>query len=315
MNIRLVPLAVVLLVGATMAWLLANHWSDPEDSATTITPGSMRPAVRIGPPRFEQGTPSQPAPKLAQVQQAESGEKAPAGDVLMQIQTRLEHETAQRRLLERRVQELSDKLARIENITPGSAAPLATVASAAGVAPTETRDDPVARARARTARFLSAGFDAEEEKQLTRRMDEIEMERLYLRDRAGREGWRRTPEYRQEARELRDELRNEIGEDTYDRLLYASERDNRVLVQKVLESSPAQEIGLQPGDVILDYDGRRVFSNRDIRTARAKGEAGDPVPLRVERNGEVLELEIPRGPLGVHLGGSSVMPGAGSGER
>lgn len=310
MMTRIIPLAVVLVVGAAMGWLLANHWSDPGDPATMITPGSVTPAVKIGPPRFEQDTTPEPGSRLARVQPDGSDEKAPAADILMQIQTRLDRETAQRRLLERRVQELTDKLARMENTTPKSTQPLATVAAATGH--DETRRDPEVRARERTARFLAAGFDAEQEKQLTRRVDEVEMERLYLRDRARREGWVRTPEYRQAARELRNEVRNEIGEDAYDRLLYAREQDNRVLVDSVLESSPAQEIGLQAGDVIIGYDGTRVFSYRDIRAARANGEAGDPVPLHVERNGEVLELEIPRGPLGVHLGASSVMPGAGT---
>ena len=227
--------------------------------------------------------------------------------MLAEIQARLERETAQRRLLERRVQELSDQLASLEIITPGSAGqPSATIATVA--ARGETPIDREAQAKARRTRFQAAGFDEEEEQELTRRMDEVAMDRLYLRDRARREGWRRTPEYRQEARALRNEVRNEIGDETYDRLLYAREDDNRVLIERVLESSPAQEIGLQPGDVILGYDGMRVFSNRDIRTARRNGAAGDPVPLRIERNGELLELEIPRGPLGVHLDTTSVMP-------
>lgn len=310
MTQRIIPLAVVLIVGATMGWLLTKNWGEPKNPMTWTGAASPESPVKSGPPEIDQGPTPQARVATLEPQTSDNGsggETAPLGDTLMQIQTRLDRETAQRRLLERRVQELSDKLASLGNITPGSRGqPTATVASAAG--PGETPADLQARAKARTARFLAAGFDAEEERELTRRMDEVAMERLYLRDRARREGWRRTPEYREEARELRNQLRNEMGDDTYDRLLYASEQDNRVLVEKVLESSPAQEIGLQPGDVILGYDGLRVFSNRDIRTARANGEAGDPVPLRIERNGEVLELEIPRGPLGVHLDSKSVLP-------
>lgn len=309
MMIRLISLATVLIVGASIGWLLANHWGDSPDPGAKLTAGYMNPALTTAAAPFEHDPKIETEQKnpLSRTDNPVSVEKAPSLDrTLMGIQTRLERETAQRRLLERRVQELSDKLASLAPTANGSTGqPLATLASAAHG---ETPTDPDSQAKARRTRFQAVGFDLEEEIELTRRVDETAMERLYLRDRARREGWRRTPEYRQAARELRSELRNEVGDETYDRLLYAREQDNRVLIERVLESSPAQEIGLQPGDVIVGYDGARVFSRRDIRTARGSGEAGDPVPLRIERNGEVLELEIPRGPLGVHLDSTSVIP-------
>jgi len=310
MTMRIILLAVLLVASGTTGWLLANHWGEGENAPAAIGAGSVKSAVRIGPPPLvPDATPEQDqrVSPLEAHDEEPRDDDARFGDVLMQLQIRLDQEAAQRRLLERRVHELTERLARFENsaqIPEGR--PLATLAAAPKG--DEARDDPAALAKVRTTRFMSVGFSEEDERQLTRRMGEVEMERLYLRDTARREGWLRTPQYREAANELRNQLRNEMGEDTYDRLLYANERDNRVLVNSILESSPAQEIGLQPGDVIVRYDGSRVFSYRDIRIATRRGEMGDPVPLHVERNGEVLELEIPRGPLGVQLGSSSVIP-------
>lgn len=310
MMLRMMLFAAGLFAAGTVGWLLANHWNEPGNSPVTMAAASVESTLRIGPPPLAPDSTAETIDRLslANTRDGEPQDETVSLDaVLLQLQARLDDEVLQRRLLERRVQELTHKLGNLEETgqSPGRR-PTATVASASET--DSRRDDPAVRAEARTARFVSVGFNAEDEKQLTRRMDEVEMERLYLRDRARREGWLRTPQYRDAANDLHNELRNEIGEEGYDRLLYATEQDNRVLVNGVLESSPAQEVGLQQGDVIITYDGTRVFSRRDIRTATRQGEMGDLVPLRVERNGQVLDVEIPRGPLGVQLGSSNVLP-------
>lgn len=309
MTSRTILIAIGLFAAFTAGWLGSNRSNEPLKRDAKVTPAFMESAVGIGPPSPATVAPAgtQETRRIAKAQEIGAPDPEASMDpVLLQFQAKLDSEVTQRRLLERRVQELTHRLARLEEIK-GDSGP-GSIAGLASTSEPEPGQDFEARAEARTARFMSVGFSAEDEKELTRRMDEAEMETLYLRDRARREGWLRTPQYREATAELRNELRNEIGEEAYDRLLYASEQNNRVLINDVLESSPAQEIGLKPGDVLISYDGTRVFSRRDLRVATRQGEPNDRVPLHVERNGQVLELEIPRGPLGVHLGANSVMP-------
>ena len=93
------------------------------------------------------------------------------------------------------------------------------------------------------------------------------MERLYLRDQAIREGWMDTDQYRERLQQLefaRGELRVELGDDAFDRYLYASDRPNRVRVQSLIDGSPAAAAGLRPGDVILSYGEQRILLFGDL---------------------------------------------------
>ena len=64
----------------------------------------------------------------------------------------------------------------------------------------------------------------------------------------------------------------------------------------------------QPGDVIIRYDGTRIFSGGELRTLTGSGVVGEPVRVEVDRDGVRLEYEIPRGPLGVQIGADRVDP-------
>ena len=137
------------------------------------------------------------------------------------------------------------------------------------------------------------------------------MDLLYLRDQAIREGWIDTPRYQEAANDLRDgtlSLRDELGEEGYDRFLYATGQPNRLAITTVFDSSPAQTSGLQPGDMIVSYDGVPVRSGRDVRSATTSGEPGELVTMQVIRNGESIEVTIPRGPIGIQMDGVSVAP-------
>jgi hypothetical protein len=150
----------------------------------------------------------------------------------------------------------------------------------------------------------NAGVDALEIQTLRERFEEIELARLYLRDQAAREGWAGSARYREESRALDarfEGLRDELGPSGYDRLLFAIGRPNRARVQDLLESAPAREAGMKPDDVIVSYDGRRIFTVSELRRATTEGQAGAPVEVRLERNGETIRLFVPRGPLGVRL--------------
>ena len=221
-----------------------------------------------------------------------------------ELRRRLNDEVLARQRLQKEVEQLREQVSRFDQIidreTPRSS-------RRQRQASTVRRDT----GQIDEARLLAAGFGTEQSAMLAQRLNQAEMERLYLRDRAIREGWIGTERYRQAVRDLDgglDALRTELDEQSYDRLLFAMGRSNRVTVQAVIGSSPAQQIGLQPGDVILRYDGERLFNGNELRTATTEGQAGTSVPLEVLRDGQRLVFYIARGPMGVRLGASSVKP-------
>ena len=159
--------------------------------------------------------------------------------------------------------------------------------------------------------LVTIGVDPDAASWLHGRFDEFELERLELLDRAMREGWAQTPSYRQERRELNLRLREELGEELYDRLLYAVGRNNRLAIRDVLMHSPAEESGMERGDIILRYDDQRVFDPFQLRSATSAGRRGESVPIELLRKGQRLRVTVPRGPLGVKLRAERNPPLAG----
>jgi len=108
-----------------------------------------------------------------------------------------------------------------------------------------------------------------------------------------------------------DQLRATLGDDAYDRYLYASGNGNRVRIGGVLPDSAAAVAGLAPGDVVLSYADERVFNFNDLRRLSYQGEVGEPVVMEVRSSdNSVSQLVMPRGPLGVSgLGRWREIPG------
>ncbi len=159
-------------------------------------------------------------------------------------------------------------------------------------------------------KLVAAGIPPGEVERLRLRYDRNRMDELYLNDQAAREGGLRTARHRAEIRDLRRSLREEIGEDDYDLLLYAVGKNNRVILADVLRESPAMQTGLLPGDVLVRYDGRRIFNPRELKLATTQGKSGATVAVEVVRGGEQLRFFVPRGPLGVTMRGASHPPSA-----
>lgn len=151
------------------------------------------------------------------------------------------------------------------------------------------------------ARLREAGVSEAEIARLRERFEAYEMEELRLRDTASREGWLRRPRYAVELQRMRSALREELGEDEYDRMLYATGRNNRAIVSDVLGNSPAASSGLRAGDAVLSYAGQRIFDMRELSRATTRCAAGTTVELRVQRGAEDLRVYAPCGPLGVRL--------------
>ncbi|MFK8016027.1 MAG: PDZ domain-containing protein [Gammaproteobacteria bacterium] len=161
-------------------------------------------------------------------------------------------------------------------------------------------------------KLTSAGLDERTARTMKSKVDDLAMQRLYLRDQAMREGWLGDARYREESQRLftaQNGLRDEFGDDAYEGYLYASGRPNRVQVQNVLDNSPAFEAGLRSGDQILSYAGERTFASNELRSATQQGTAGEMIPVQIVRDGQTLDLYVPRGPLGIQMTGTSERPG------
>ncbi|MFQ5699827.1 MAG: PDZ domain-containing protein [Myxococcota bacterium] len=161
------------------------------------------------------------------------------------------------------------------------------------------------------AALASAGLDRDEIQELRAPFEETELARLFLEDRARREGWAGTERYREALRQLREraaQVRERLGDDRYDWYRYATGRPNRIRVRDVLAHGPAADAGLEVGDLIVRYDDQRVFEPRELRRAIANGPADEQVPLDILRGREELRLWLPRGPLGIQLQAERVRP-------
>jgi len=219
----------------------------------------------------------------------------------------LDREVEERLRLQEQVDELSRRLALVED----TAAPPTRGGVRAAPTDTDATDRDAPRELSEAA-LMQAGFNASEAAYYRRRYDEAAMAQLYLRDRAEREGWIGTPRYYDALREARaglDSLRDEMGDEAYSRYLYALGRPNRVTIRRVIGGSAAEAAGLQPGDILLRYDGSRVYAVSDLRRGARQGRAGETVPVDVLRGGSRIQAYLPRGPLGISMSSESVLAG------
>lgn len=159
--------------------------------------------------------------------------------------------------------------------------------------------------------LTATGITAEQASMIQARLDEYDLKLLYLKDRASREGWLRTARYNKEQRQARNayrELRAEIGDDAYDRMLYALGQANRIVVRDIMQNSVAQQYGLQANDRINEYDGQRVFTSQELSELVTQGTPGAQVLVRVQREEQQLDFYLPRGPIGIRLAASRELP-------
>ena len=159
--------------------------------------------------------------------------------------------------------------------------------------------------------LIRAGVSNEIANDIMNRISEQEYKRLQLRDLAIREDYFRTGRYYKELRQLNENnlsLREEIGDEAYDRYLYQTGQNNRVKVSTIMINSPAEQAGMQNGDIILRYNNEKIFKWNEVRQATSKGQLGEYVTVDVIRDGELLSLMIPRGPMGVKLDTTRYQP-------
>jgi hypothetical protein len=258
------------------------------------------------------------------------GETAGGGDrYAMRLERQLERLTStlaaeadQRRRLEQRLDGLATELAALrasDRATPHAVASNPESGTAAtttpgppgGAAGTASPADAVTTTE---RALLAAGIDTATVGDIKRRRDTLALSEIYLRDLATREGWMDTPRFAEEMADIerqRTSIRDEIGDEAYDRYLAALDHPNRVAVDEVLLESPAAVAGLQAGDVVRRYADARIFAPDELVTATRGGTAGEMVRVEIVRQGRRFEIEVPRGPLGIRIAASQGDPDGG----
>ncbi|MDH3419948.1 MAG: PDZ domain-containing protein [Gammaproteobacteria bacterium] len=153
----------------------------------------------------------------------------------------------------------------------------------------------------RQNRLIEAGFSPEQAQSLIDREAQMRMDLMNASYEARRQGESFNPIDMQ--REAQVQLQTELGADAYERYLEATGQPTSVNVFEVIDNSAGQTAGLQTGDEIVGYNGERVFSLRDLQALTIAGEPGETVAVDILRDGQPMQIYMPRGPLGITGGG------------
>src|SRR5581483_7781772 len=72
----------------------------------------------------------------------------------------------------------------------------------------------------------------------------------------------------------------------------AREEGAGVLVADVMDGSPAEKGGLKPGDIILEFNGRKVTAPSDLQRAVGLAAPGSTARVRILRDKDERTLEL-----------------------
>ena len=156
----------------------------------------------------------------------------------------------------------------------------------------------------RVARLVEGGFSEDEARRILEQESESAFKALqsvWEAQRSGESIDRYSGEFDPQAI-----MRSEMGDDAYARYLEVQGQPTAVRITQVLGGSPGSEIGLQPGDQLVRYAGERVFSVNDLRKSSMDGNPGEDVVIEIERDGTLIQLSVPRGPIGITGAGANV---------
>jgi hypothetical protein len=146
-------------------------------------------------------------------------------------------------------------------------------------------------------RFIAAGLTPERAQWIVARSQELRMQALQEQYDAAREGRPIDPSLAVFAPATT--LREELGDADYERYLQALDRPTSVYVRDVLATSPGARAGMKSGDQVVSFDGERVFDMSDINRLVLEGQPGQVVAVDVLRDGQLVQLYVPRGPIGI----------------
>ncbi|MDH5300003.1 MAG: PDZ domain-containing protein [Gammaproteobacteria bacterium] len=148
------------------------------------------------------------------------------------------------------------------------------------------------------------GLSSTERQSIKNQIDASQLAHLNLRNQAMREKWYGTERFYNAMRQLPSEYsiyRSLLGDDKFDRFLFLSDHPNRVGVRSIMAGSTAAQHGLLEGDVIVSYAEKRIFDWNELSHATTEGKLGEQVRVELQRDDEMMDVYLPRGPLGITL--------------
>ena len=148
-------------------------------------------------------------------------------------------------------------------------------------------------------RLINAGFSKIEATTVVQAESDLALKKLQQTYDKRRESFQSQLEEDPNAKPYVNELRDRLGDEVYERYLQAEGWPTAVDVGSLMNNSPGELAGLRPGDRIIAYDNKRIFSGNDLNALTALGQVGETMLMEVERGGERIQLTIPRGPIGV----------------
>jgi membrane-associated protease RseP (regulator of RpoE activity) len=94
-------------------------------------------------------------------------------------------------------------------------------------------------------------------------------------------------------------LRDEMDNEEYVKYRQALRKTTAVGVDNVVQGSNASNAGLLPGDQIVRYDGKRVFSDLELRSLARSTNGNQIAQVEVLRDGRSLTMVMPGGEIGI----------------
>ncbi|WP_455209816.1 PDZ domain-containing protein [Kaarinaea lacus] len=296
-----IPLMIFIAgVGVIIGLLLQRPGNDTSHDSST-TPNSNR-QVSTSPPSA-----SQPEP-VATSQMAEIKDEIYELTALREL---VQKEVQARKELQTQLSEVTARLESLESYQNSETADTQQTSGSTIIRTTNNRQGINRPGWINAQALLDAGLDEFQANKIRQVYEDVEMQRLYLRDQAIREGWIGDERYRQEREKLDarlESLRDELSEKEYDAYLFATGRPNRVMIQSTLSTSPARDAGIKTGDNVIRYNNIRIYTWADLRNATTQCTTDSMVEVELERNGQQHRVFVPCGPLGVRLDNTSVQP-------
>ncbi|MEH6563300.1 MAG: PDZ domain-containing protein, partial [Marinobacter sp.] len=89
---------------------------------------------------------------------------------------------------------------------------------------------------------------------------------------------------------------------------FGLKRPRGALIAEVMDGSPAEAGGLQPGDIVLEYDGDDIQLSSDLPPMVGRTPIGDTARLMVLRSGKEITLDVEIGQLPDERGAQQAAP-------
>jgi hypothetical protein len=158
------------------------------------------------------------------------------------------------------------------------------------------------RADLKKLSLINSGLSEDEAAYILRTESDATLAQLNSRYESQREAFQRSEPQNRPSLAQTNPLRAKLGDDYYENYLKANGFPTTARISSIIESSPGYNADLKAGDRITAYAGKRVFNLNDVANLTFQGNPGESVLLEIVRNGEALQLTIPRGSIGVSSG-------------